>query len=63
MTSGRSKEMRIMKSVLGEDFDKKLVSNLNKVISKDDLDKDLDRELMGGLDLEPDEVKDVMNKM
>ena len=27
------------------------------------LDKDLDRELMGGLDLEPDEVKEAMNKM
>lgn len=48
-----------MKSVLGEDFNKKLMSNLNKVISKDDLDK----ELMGGLDLEPDEVKEAMNKM
>ena len=55
--------MKEMKSVLGEDFDKKLMSNLSKVISKDDLDKDLDRELMGGLDLEPDEVKEAMNKM
>ena len=52
-----------MKSVLGEDFNKKLMSNLNKVILKDELDKDLDRELMGGLDLEPDDVKEAVNTM